>query len=166
MSLVLSSPRPHSLSLSLTYFFILSVLQILPLTSTFSLANIVFFSITALFIHLSPSLSLYPVCCITSLNSYGPLNYLHKLLLYRDLLNILARTRGVQNLQCHRLPPLLFHRIHISFFTLHHQPLRELVFIINISCDVQEKKQFNLLAEVLFNGCQCEPKQVIFIGTG
>ncbi len=139
VSQILSSPRPHSLYLSFTFLFSSSLVTVSSSsTSTYlSLTNIVFFYITIsspLFIHVSPSLSLSlplsPVCCITSLNSYGLLNYLHKLLLYRDLLNILPRPTRVQNLQCQCLPPLLYTG------SKSYQPLRVLVFIIDILCDV------------------------------
>lgn len=128
--------HPHSLYLSYTFLFPASLVIVFssPLTLSFSIS---LSHLLSLFIPHPPylSLSLSPlVSCITSLNSYGLLNYLHKLLLYRDLLNILPRTTGVQNLQCHCLSPFF-----IAYFTqfpnlfVH---LREHLFTINILCDV------------------------------
>lgn len=72
-------------------------------------------------------------CYITSLNSYGVLNYLHKLLLYRDLLNILPRTTGVPKFTASFPFPLLYT---VFRYLCTHQREREFVFIINILCDV------------------------------
>lgn len=120
--------HPNVLTLTL-------LLQFLPLS--FTSFHLLFLNHFLHYLYSSRTLSLSPptVCCITSLNSYGLINYLHKLLFYRDLLNILPRTRGVQNVQCHWLSPSALHTIQISQYSASPDLRENFTYTINILCD-------------------------------